>query len=54
MAGTWMHNVAQAWLVYTLTGSGAALGLEVVETAGTDAGLIAGLLEWAAQTKKRK
>jgi MFS family permease len=29
MAGTWMQNVAQAWLVFTLTGSGAALGLVV-------------------------
>ncbi|HEX4518661.1 MAG TPA: MFS transporter [Gaiellaceae bacterium] len=27
--GTWMQNVAQSWLVYSLTGSGAALGLTV-------------------------
>jgi MFS family permease len=27
--GTWMQNVAQAWLVYQLTGSGTALGLTV-------------------------
>jgi uroporphyrinogen-III synthase len=29
------------------------LGLDVVETASTDAGLIAGLLEWAAHSPKR-
>ena len=27
LVGTWMQNVAQAWLVYRLTGSSAALGL---------------------------
>jgi MFS family permease len=27
--GTWMQNVAQAWLVYSLTGSGTALGAVV-------------------------
>lgn len=29
LAGTWMQSVAQGWLVLTLTGSGAALGLVV-------------------------
>jgi uroporphyrinogen-III synthase len=29
------------------------LGLDVIETASTDAGLIAGLLEWAAQSPRR-
>ena len=27
LVGTWMQNVAEAWLVYSLTGSSAALGL---------------------------
>src|SRR5579871_4174349 len=27
LIGTWMQNVAQAWLVYRLTGSAALLGL---------------------------
>jgi MFS family permease len=29
LIGTWMQSVAQGWLVYTLTGSGTALGLVV-------------------------
>ena len=28
--GTWMQVIAQSWLVYKLTGSGAALGLAVM------------------------
>lgn len=27
LTGTWMQNVAQAWLVYRLTGSSVLLGL---------------------------
>ncbi|HNW93718.1 MAG TPA: MFS transporter, partial [bacterium] len=30
LIGTWLQQVAQAWLVYRLTGSGALLGLLAV------------------------
>ena len=29
LIGTWMQTIAQGWLVYTLSGSGTALGLVV-------------------------
>ncbi len=35
LIGTWLQNAAQAWVVWTLTGSEAALGTVTVSTCAT-------------------
>ena len=53
LVGTWMQNVAEAWLVYTLTGSSAALGL--VRFAGLAPVFVLALLggDWADRANRR-
>lgn len=53
LVGTWMQNVAEAWLVYTLTGSSAALGL--VRFAALAPVFVLGLVggDWADRANRR-
>ena len=41
LIGTWMQNVAQAWLVYRLTGSSALLGMVGFPSARAAVGVVA-------------
>ena len=54
LIGTWVQNVAEAWLVYRLTGSSAALGL--VRFAGLAPVFILALVggDWADRANRRR
>ena len=48
LIGTWMQNVAQAWLVYRLTGSSALLGMVGLRRANP------GLLDFSSGRSHRR